>query len=127
MKWSEAIAKIDWNDPKQVEDWVTVERMAVDLGFPDYDSGYYSQIVQDRFDEVWLKRWLCTDTYVGARAYFLDKELVAISWQNARKNDEYFYYVSQETADKMVEFIRSLQETFKTEVWFADLEEEIPE
>ena len=56
----------------------------------------------------WLVRWLCTDTWVGRRAYFFDGEPVATSYQSARKNDEYIEFVSNEAAEKIRSFIFEL-------------------
>ena len=126
MKWSEAIAKIDWNDPHQVEDWADITGLVTELGYEYYDACFYGEAVQRRVKKVWLKRWLCTDTYVGAAAYFLDGEIITISWQNARKNDEYFYFVSAGARNKMKDFICSLQDEQGDEFSVANLEDEIP-
>lgn len=126
MKWSEAIAKIDWNDPKQVDDWTDITELVTELGYDYYDAYFYGEEVQKRVKKVWLKRWLCTDTYVGAAAYFLDGELITISWQNARKNDENFHFVSADARSKMKDFVRSLQDEQDDEFSVANLEDEIP-
>ncbi len=52
--------------------------------------------------------WLCTDTRVGGRLYFLDDEFVAYSWQKARKSDEIFKWKDKESFDKTYNYINSL-------------------
>lgn len=44
----------------------------------------------------WLGKWLCTDTHVGYRVYFLDDKLLALSYQPARKSDETFTFANKE-------------------------------
>lgn len=127
MKWSEALAKIDWNDPHQVDDWTDITELVEEVGYNYYDACFYGEEVQNRVKKVWLKQWLCTDTYVGASAYFLDGELIVVSWQNARKNDEYFYFISTDSRNKFKNFVRSLQDEQDQDFRIANLEEEIPE
>jgi hypothetical protein len=55
-----------------------------------------------------LITWLCTDTQVGLYAYYFDNELVAISYQSARKSDLNLFWVSTELREKMREFVLSL-------------------
>lgn len=126
MKWSEAIAKIDWNDPRQIEDWCDVSKLAQEMGFQS-SYNFYGMELQSRVNKVWLHTWICTDTPVGAAAYFLDKELICVSWQNARKSDEYFYFASVEAHKKMLQFLRSLNDEVADAINIADLDKEIPE
>lgn len=46
-----------------------------------------------RLKSYYIKVWLCTDTWVGQKAYLLDGELVAVSYQPARKASESFSFV----------------------------------
>ncbi len=61
-----------------------------------------------RLTYCYIQASLCTDTHVGVRAYFLDDEFVALSIQPYRKADEEFEFVSQEAADKVEQYLRSL-------------------
>ncbi len=45
--------------------------------------------------------WVCTDTTVGLRFYFLGDECVCASFQPGRKCDEQFEWVSQEAYNKV--------------------------
>ncbi len=56
-----------------------------------------------------LKTWICTDTEVGYRAYFLDGELIAVGYKPARRSPETLYYAEGEPSKtKFREFIYSL-------------------
>ena len=52
--------------------------------------------------------WRCTDTEVGVYAYYLDDELIALSFQEARKSDTHLVWVNAELREVMREFILSL-------------------
>ena len=62
----------------------------------------------ERLKCYFIKRWYCTDSYVGLRAYFLDDELVAFSFQGGRKADESFEFISKDSAKKLREYVYSL-------------------
>ena len=57
-----------------------------------------------------IKKWYCTDSYVGTRVYFLDDEFVAISNQMGRKMNEDFSFVSEKLANKLKIYLESLVE-----------------
>ncbi|AGS80925.1 hypothetical protein [Caulobacter phage Cr30] len=64
-----------------------------------------SEEFQERMKSYWLKSWCCTDAHVGLRVYFFDDVAFAVSWQNARKNDEQFTFISHEMYDKVRQFL----------------------
>ena len=70
--------------------------------------------------------WHCTDSYVGARAYFLDDKFVAISTQVGRKYGEEFEFTSQQDAEMVREYLLSLS-GYKLEVKLINLNEESPD
>ena len=72
--------------------------------FGQFDDYCYSV----RMTEAQLVSWMCSDTLVGIMAYYLDSELVSISFQPARKSNCELYWVSSETREKMRAFIFSL-------------------
>lgn len=74
----------------------------------EFDINYYFNERTDRLKYYYTKVWLCTDTWVGERAYFLDGEFVMYSYQQARKSSEYFTFVSAETRAMVKEYIMSL-------------------
>lgn len=77
-----------------------------------------------------IKKWYCTDSYVGIRAYFLDDEFLAISNQIGRKMDEDFSFVSESLANKLKIYLESLvfqENQFKLDIIDENfLDEEIP-
>ena len=77
---------------------------------------YESISTDDRLTKKWFERWTCTDTQVGIAVYFLDDEIVCISFQPYRKSDEEFWFVSEESGKKVREYLWSL--TSKDEVGF---------
>lgn len=99
--------------------------------FNEFDIEYWN--TKSEFHDQWDKRmksyylikWLCTDTWVGALAYYLDDELVAYSWQPARKSDTTYYFVSDEAANKVKEFLYSLIDEQEPHYKVMDLNEEI--
>lgn len=100
---------------------------------PNWESILYEFNIYESFwsnDErlkgYYLKVWLCTDTWVGQIAYFLDGEFVYLSTQSARKSDIDIEFVSQESAKKIEKYLRSLieQENEKT-FTLLDLDEEV--
>lgn len=121
MNWNEAIAAIDWQN-ERTKSWVDLEKLSSVLNLSVY--GWYEEVEQ-RMQKIWLKSWMCTDTEVGAAAYFLDGKLVCISWQPARKSYEEFEFISKESAKSVVDFILSLEDNTDG-VKIADLNEELP-
>ena len=68
--------------------------------FEEFDIDDYLSI-DSRLVRKWFESWTCTDTQVGIAVYFLDEELICISWQPYRKSDEEFYFVSEEMSSKL--------------------------
>lgn len=53
--------------------------------------------------------WVCTDTRVGLAVYFLDGEMVAVSFQNARQSDENIQFLTYADAAKVRRFLQELR------------------
>ena len=118
MKLKEVIEKIDKS--KANEHWVDLQKIASEVGLNDYvyDS-------EERIKSYFYISWLCTDTHVGAKIYFLDDEAVCVSYQSARKADEHFEWISQEAFEKVRNYILNLISTPNVSV--VDLEQEVEE
>lgn len=69
---------------------------------------YWSEDI--RLKCYFIKKWYCTDSYVGIRAYFLDDEFIAISNQIGRKMDEHFSFISEGLVNKLRLYLESLVE-----------------
>lgn len=126
MKLKDIIANLDKSD--QNTEWVDLEDMMSEVNYNS--SGFAWDVKQDsdnpRLKCYWIANHLCTDTWVGLRAYFLDDQLVCCSRQSGRKCDEHFEWVSVETKTQVREYIKSLD--ISEEEWDApsilDMEED---
>jgi len=81
------------------------------------DRGYNFGDLEELIDEVglgfcdWCEvkeirvypviHWLCTDTHVGMEALFMGDELIAVTTQEGRKCDKYYYWVSMSAQQKV--------------------------
>jgi len=64
--------------------------------------------IDNRLTKKYYESWICTDTQVGIAVYFLDGEVVCISWQPYRKSTEEFWFVSEELGQKLHDYFLSL-------------------
>jgi len=69
--------------------------------------------------------WTCTDTLVGMCAIYLDKNLVAISLQTARKDDVYYFWKDRECFNKVKEYLLSLQDIEEPAINFINWDESL--
>jgi len=69
----------------------------------DYLDGNNSRITS-----AFYSKWLCTDSYVGGRVYFLDDTIIAISYQGGRKSSEKFKWVSKALFEQTHSYLLSL-------------------
>ena len=94
-----------------------------DILFTGYGSGWqgicneldidvYDKIINknEYLYEQFVYSWLCTDTYVGLRAFYFHNELACIAYQTARKENGYFKWVSAEIRKRVKDYIYSLLE-----------------
>lgn len=123
MKLSEAIARINKAD---IDACYDTEVFNNALGLSYY--GYNTEIISSRLKYVFLVKWICTDTWVGTRVYFLDETPVAVSYQSARKNDECVDFLSESDVERMRNFIFTLmQEEDSAKVLVCNVDKEIEE
>ena len=102
MKLIDALKNVKPDRSVQVH--VDIESFASSLGI---DIGYIDN-VHDRLVGYYLTRWLCTDSWVGVKAVFLDDELIGYSVQEARKSEEDFFFTDVITREKAKNFVTSL-------------------
>jgi hypothetical protein len=74
------------------------------LDFLDVSQDYDNP----RLKCYWVANHICTDTWVGYRAYFLDDSFVCLSYQSARKSYEVFQWLSTEAQHLVRDYILSL-------------------
>lgn len=79
-----------------------------------------------RVKGYYLKKWLCTDTFVGTVVWFFDGVPAAVSHRPARKSDTQYALVSEEKARELRKFILALRDRDRLEPDILDLEGEIP-
>jgi hypothetical protein len=81
-------------------DWIDINKLGCEFGLNIY---VYREDL--RLKSYFFVKWLCTDTWVGGRAYFLDDELVATTFQPGRKFDEIYYWASKDAFKKTREYL----------------------
>lgn len=123
MKLSELIHKVDRSDRNSSSADIDEFSRAVDL--PAY-IGWHEEF-DKRVKGYFLIRWYCTDTWVGYRVYFMDGEPIATSSQTGRKSDEEIKFVSLEAAQKVKDFIKSLEGEEEFLPTLANMDEEVTE
>jgi hypothetical protein len=101
-------------------DWSDMEVFAKALGMNEYYNCDFSQ----RVKKHWLSKWMCTDTWVGMAAFYMDGEPVAVSRQTARKSDEEIEFISKEAAEKIRKYIVELTAD-PDDTKLADLDAEV--
>lgn len=68
----------------------------------------WSEEFNERVKVMPINTWICTDTWVGVNAYYLDGEFVALSFKSARKVRTEFKWTSVEAATKVQALIRKI-------------------
>lgn len=103
MKLSDIIENLDKS--KQNEEWVNIETLFEEFGL----SYEYSQesCQQTSLKSYWICNHLCTDTWVGFKAFFLNDEFVGLSRQSARKSSEEFEW---KDAEKVFNYLLTFTE-----------------
>ena len=104
MKLIEIANKIDKSERNK--SYVDLEDLINEFNL-DFNLYY---VDQDRLKSYYICNWLCTDSWVGWRMYFLDDEPVAVSSQVGRKYGEEFEWFSKEIALKVRDYLISLNQ-----------------
>jgi hypothetical protein len=86
------------------ECWISLEDIASEVGL-SYYGGFELHELKCYFTKA---NWICTDTRVGIRAYYLNNELVVISAQQGRKCEEEFEWVSKESFENIRNLVLEL-------------------
>lgn len=104
-------------DPSKASSWcVNFDDFAEELGFSVYGMSWKDEawkLFEGRVTGVAIYEWLCTDSMVGIFGYFFDGKPICLSFQTGRKMDKNFYWVSQDAAKSVSDFIESLLEEEK--------------
>lgn len=102
MKLFELIMNLDKSERNQ-ESYMPMEDF-----LSEFDLWWDYIEPDDRLKAYVVTRWLCTDSYVGCLAYFLDDEFVAITTQQGRKCDVEIRFKDLEQAMKMKQYCINL-------------------
>jgi hypothetical protein len=116
MKVRELLESLDKSSPEDPGESIFLE-VGFDCCFQQQDPvnlKYY-----------WLNAHYCMGTWVGTRVYFLEDELVAVSYQRGRKYDEEFSWVSKEAYLKVKSYLKSLLIEEKGSPDIGDLDAEV--
>ncbi len=95
---------VDSVDKTDKEGYISLDALAFEVGINEF----LKDDQDPRLKCCWTKaNWICTDTRVGIRVYYLDGEIVCISSQIGRKYPEEFEWVSEKTFKNVRDFILS--------------------
>ena len=64
----------------------------------------------ERLTYCYYHIWICTDTDVGIRVWYLDNEPMCISWQPYRKSSETFGWISKDKFNEVRNYALSLKD-----------------
>lgn len=93
-------------DGVEPEPWYDVDELAQELDVNDWWCTPTPDGFETQFKVVRLHTWMCTDTRVGYFAHYYNDELIAITYQSARKSDKVWLWVSNETANRIEHILR---------------------
>jgi hypothetical protein len=96
----------------------TIDTSKMEKGYADIHAmceqefEIYEYLTQEkmRLTYCYYHTWMCTDTYVGIRVWYLDGVEACISFKPYRKYDEKFYWISKEDFEQVYEYALSLRE-----------------
>lgn len=106
IKVDDIIRNIDTS--KKETEWVDL----YEICSSEFEIHEFIQQPEDniRLTYCYYHRWICTDTEVGIRVWYLDDESVCISWQPYRKSNETFGWLSKDGFDKVRNYVLSLKD-----------------
>ena len=93
---------------KMERDYVDISSMCeIEFGIYDYIEQPSDNI---RLTYCYYHRWICTDTEVGIRVWYLDDVPVCISHQPYRKYNESYEWMSDDGRNRVYDYIKSLMD-----------------
>lgn len=102
MKLIDALLNVKKDEPDDIDIELFFQEFNLNCGSIDYTK-YMSSV-----KAYWIKKWYCSDTWVGMKAIYLNDELVGYLNQVGRKCGVSIKYVSEESAKKLKTFIEDL-------------------
>jgi len=83
-----------------------IEQVGLSMTFGSYDLEEADRAeFEARLKGYYVIKWICTDSWVGAWAVYLDGQPLALGHQTARKNGVNYKFVSKEAVDRFRAFI----------------------
>jgi hypothetical protein len=119
MKWADAIKYVD-RSPEN-SDYVNVEDLARHFDMSVFDDA------DEVFQSYWVRVWNCTDTWVGSRVLCVRGEPVGVIFQECRKCDETYQWISVESREKARAEILRLMIGGDQDIDIIDLDQELPD
>ena len=119
MKILEMINKVNKSDEFK-DDGINFDNLCSSLNID-----FYGWLEQERLTAYYISSWICTDTWVGYRVYFLDDKPVAISHQPFRKSSEKFKWVSENDVIEVRDYTLSLIPNNEFDIDLIDQNEEL--
>lgn len=98
MKLCDLIERLDKTVANDA--WVDLNSLANELGVSAYEFNE-----DTRLKGYYVMKWLCTDTWVGAIALFLDDVFVGYSYQSARKSDIRYFFTNRESYEALRQYV----------------------
>lgn len=123
MKLRELIYSVDKTNSNRAP--THYEKFCEELEIPINWGSEIHTLFENRVEAFYVRKWLCTDTWVGTIVYFFDTAPLAVSTQLGRKCNIYFAFVDNERAQKFKDFLQTLSP--KKEIPLLDLNEEVEE
>ena len=109
VRWSDVLKEFD-KDKARLSSTDIQEVADAICKYPPYLADYDWDAVQEKIQKYWIAEWMCTDQLVGYAAYYIDGEMFAVSRQPGRKCDEHFWFISDELAKKVYDYVMSLSD-----------------
>jgi hypothetical protein len=112
----------------------TIDTSKMEIKFVDFHEmcekqfeiyEFLTQPDNPRLTYCYYHRWICTDTEVGIRVWYLDDKPVCISFKPYRKYDESFYWIDNNSFEETFRYAISLKQdekpTYQTIQDMADI------
>lgn len=106
MKMREAIENVLKTD--QNSTCIDLDEIGAEVGYQNIHDFDYTSFY-NRLKGYFITRKLCTDTWVGIVAYFIDDEFVFITEQTARRSGIDFKFAELGSEDTVRDFLTSLE------------------
>jgi len=104
MKIRDLIVRAKYEPRTETCIYTIAERLGI------YETLEFDEEGFKRLTECYITKWLCTDQFVGMKAYFLDDNFICCSNQSARKSDMEFTFQSASDYNELRKFILSFSE-----------------